>query len=469
MTRLSTLALALAAFAGTACTTLIPAYERPPAPVADSFPQAEATPASAAVVPADRIAWRDYFVDPRLRELIGMALENNRDLRVAALNIERARAQYGIQRADLLPSIAASGGQVGQRIPGDLSGRGEAVVSRQYSANLGLASYELDFLGRVRSLEQQALELWLATEEARRSAQISLVAETANAWLLLAADVERLQLARSTFQTRQESLDLTRRSFDAGAVSALDLRQAETVLQSARADVARFQALVAQDRNALALVVGASVPAALLPERLDERVSSVAELPAGVPSEVLARRPDIVQAEHALRAANASIGAARAAFFPSITLTASVGTASASLDGLFESGSRTWSFMPQVRIPIFEAGRLQASLDVAEIQRDIHVAQYERAIQSAFREVADALAQRATIAEELDARRQLVEATTKSFELSEARYKEGVDSYLGLLDAQRSLYGAQIELIGTRLADAASRVELYRALGGGWQ
>lgn len=469
MTRLSTLAIALAAFAGTACTTLIPAYERPEAPVAATFPGAQPSEASVLAPLADTIGWRDYFADARLRELIGLALENNRDLRVAALNIERARAQYGIQRAELFPSIAASGGQVAQRIPGDLSGRGEAVVSRQYSANLGLASYELDFFGRVRSLEQQALELWLATEEARRSAQISLVAETANVWLMLAADVERLELARSTFQTRQQSLDLTRRSFEAGAVSALDLRQAETVLQSARADVARFQALVAQDQNALALVVGSSIPPGLLPARLDESVSAVAELPAGVPSEVLVRRPDIVQAEHALRAANASIGAARAAFFPSITLTASVGTASASLDGLFESGSRAWSFMPQIRIPIFEAGRLQASLDVAEIQRDIQVAQYERAIQSAFREVADALAERATIAEELDARRQLVEATTKSFQLSEARYKEGVDSYLGLLDAQRSLYGAQMELIGTRLADAASRVELYRALGGGWQ
>ena len=453
MTRLSTLVLALAAFAGTACTTMIPAYERPSAPVAASFPQAAASEANAAVPQADAIAWRDYFVDARLRELIALALENNRDLRVAALNIERARAQYGIQRADLFPTIAASGGQAAQRIPGDLTGTGDAMISRQYSANLGLASYELDFFGRVRSLEQQALETWLGTEEARRSAQISLVAEVANVWLLLAADSERLALARNTVETRQQSLDLTRRSFEAGAVSALDLNQAETLLQTARADAARFAALVAQDRNALAMVVGTPLTAEMLPASLDERVSAVVELPAGVPSEVLTRRPDILQAEHALRAANASIGAARAAFFPSISLTASIGTASASLDGLFESGSRAWSFMPQIRIPIFEAGRLQASLDVAEIQRDIQVANSERA----------------TIAEQLDARRRLVAATEKSFQLSEARYKEGVDSYLGLLDAQRTLYGAQMELIGTRLADAANRVELYRALGGGWQ
>jgi len=465
MNRLSTLVLALATTVLGACS-LIPAFERPAAPVPASFPL---TAAAADAAQADAIAWRDYFADARLRELIALALDNNRDLRVAVLNIERSRAQYGIQRAALFPSITAGGGQNAQRVPGDLNASGEPVVSRQYSANLGFASYELDFFGRVRSLEEQALQTYLGTEQARRSAQISLIAEVANTWLRRAADQERLALARRTLETRQKSLDLTQRSFDAGAVSALDLHQAETLLQTARADAARTVALVAQDENALALLVGTGVPAERLSDGLDQAVASVAELPAGVPSEVLSRRPDVVQAEYALRAANASIGAARAAFFPSISLTANVGTASASLDGLFASGSRAWSFMPQIRLPIFEAGRLQASLDVAEIQRDINVAQYEKAIQSAFREVADALAERATLAEQLDAQRKLVDAATKSFELSEARYKAGVDSYLGLLEAQRSLYGAEQALIAARLSDASNRVTLYKVLGGGWQ
>ena len=465
------LVVALAATTLGACTTLIPGFERPVAPVPASFPQAQPTPAATdAVAPAvDTLAWRDYFADVRLQRTIELALANNRDLRVAALAIERARAQYGIQRADLFPSIAVSGGQSAQRVPGDLSATRQADINRQYSANLGFASYELDFFGRVRSLEEQALQTYLGTEEARRSAQISLVAEVANAWLRLAADRERLALARDTFETRKKSFELTRRSFELGAVSGLELRQSETLMQTARADAARYAALVAQDENALALVAGGAVPAELQPQAIGERVAAVAELPAGVPSEVLARRPDVAQAERALMAANASIGAARAAFFPRITLTATAGSASSSLDGLFDGGSGAWSFVPQIRLPIFEAGRLQASLDVAEIQRDIQIAQYEKAIQSAFREVADALAERATLAEQLDARRSLVAAAKKSFELSEARYKGGVDSYLNLLDAQRSLYGAELELIGTRLADATNRVALYTALGGGWQ
>ncbi|MFU2487163.1 AdeC/AdeK/OprM family multidrug efflux complex outer membrane factor [Thauera sp. WH-1] len=466
---LRSLVVALAATTLGACTTLIPAFERPAAPVPASFPLAQPSEASAVAPLADTIAWRDYFADERLREVIALALDNNRDLRIAALNIERARAQYGIQRADLLPSIAVSGGQSAQRVPGDLSMSGDSTVSRQYSANLGFAAYELDFFGRVRSLEEQALQSYLGTQEARRSAQISLVAEVANAWLRLAADRERLALARSTLETRQQSVELVRRSLELGAVSALDLNQAETLRQTARADVARYTALVAQAENALALVVGAAVPAAWLPQSLNEVVAAVPELPAGLPSEVLTRRPDILQAERALMAANASIGAARAAFFPRITLTATAGTASSTLDGLFDGGSGAWSFVPQLRLPIFEAGRLQASLDLAEIQRDINVAQYEKAVQAAFREVADALAERSTLTEQLDARRALLQATEKSFELSEARYRGGVDSYLTLLDAQRSLYGAQMELIGTRQSDANNRVALYKALGGGWQ
>jgi multidrug efflux system outer membrane protein len=462
-----TLSVVLAATLASACT-MIPHYQRPAAPVPADFPAA-APADTAEVAPADAIAWRDYFADARLREVIALALANNRDLRVAALNIEKARAQYGIRRADLFPAVGATASQSVQRLPGDLSNSGEAEINRQYSATIGFSAYELDFFGRIRSLNAEALETYLGTEEARRSAQISLVAEVASTWLTLAFDRERQALARSTFETRQKSYDLIRRSVDAGAVSALDLQQSQTLQQSARADLARYTTFVAQDENALALVAGAPVPAELQPATLTDSVSAVTELPAGVPSEVLTRRPDILQAERSLRAANASIGAARAAFFPSITLTAAAGTASSTLDGLFGGGSGIWSFIPQIRIPIFEGGRLKANLDVAEVQRDINVAQYEKAIQGAFREVADALAERATLAERLDARRLQLEATQASFRLAEARYKGGVDSYLGLLDAQRTLYATELELIAVRLADAANRVTLYKVLGGGWR
>jgi multidrug efflux system outer membrane protein len=509
MASLHTLSAALAVVFAGGCT-MIPHYERPAAPVPERFPvvtlpvmseaaraesgaesadetdgavlsssdQAAVTetaaletsekPADAGGAPADAVAWQAYFSDARLREVIALALANNRDLRVAALDIERARAQYRIRRADLLPAVGATGSAVAQRLPGEFTPSGESEVSRTYSATVGFTAWEADFFGRIRSLKAEALETYLATEEARRSVQISLVAETAYAWLALAADRERLAVALRTFETRQKSFELTRASFDAGAVTALDLRQAETLMQGARADVARYTSLVAQDSNALALVAGTSVPAELLPAALSDGVAP-ADLPAGVPSEVLVRRPDILQAERALRAANANIGAARAAFFPRITLTADAGSLSSTLDGLFATGSGTWSFIPQIRIPIFEAGRLKANLDVAEVQRDIHVAQYERAIQRAFREVADALADRATLAEELDARRRVLEATQAGFNLSEARYKGGVDSYLGLLDAQRTLYAAELDLIGVRLADAANRVALYKVLGGGAQ
>lgn len=465
MSKLRILSIALAASLTGACT-LTPDYQRPAAPVSAAFP--DAAPATATTA-ADAIAWRDYFADARLHEVIALALANNRDLRVAALNIEKARAQYRIQRADLFPAVGATGSQNAQRLPGDLTASGNAEVNRQYSATIGFSAYELDFFGRIRSLNAAALETYLGTGEARRSAQISLVAEVASVWLTLAADRERLALARSTYETRLKSHDLIRRIVEAGAVSALDLHQSQTLLQSARADVARFSAFVAQDENALALVAGAPVPAEWLPATLTDSISAVAVLPAGVPSEVLTRRPDILQAERNLRAANASIGAARAAFFPSISLTAAAGSASGTLGGLFDGGSGTWSFVPQIRIPIFEAGRLQASLEVAEVQRDINVALYEKAIQTAFREVADALAERATLAERLDAGRQQLEATQAGFRLSDARYQGGVDSYLGLLDAQRTLYLAEQELIIVRLADTANRVTLYKVLGGGWQ
>ena len=466
MMKLRTLVVAVAAATISACS-LIPEYLRPQAPVPEAFPYADAKTASEAVQLSD-IPWQDYFADAQLREVIKLALNHNRDLRVSALNIEKARALYRVQRADLFPRIGVTGTETAQRLPGDLTPSGDAATTHQYSATIGFSAYELDFFGRIRSLNAQALEQYLATEEAKRSAQISLVAETANAWLALAADKERLALARSTFDTRQKSYELIRRTFEVGVGSALDVRQAETLMESARADVARFTAQEAKDTNALTLIVGTAVSADLLPTGLSDKVSAITEVPAGVPSEVLTRRPDVLQSERALRAANANIGAARAAFFPSITLTAGAGIASDSLGGLFNGGGGTWSFIPQIKLPIFEAGRLTANLKATRVQREINVAQYEKAIQTAFREVADAFAEKSTLTERLDARRKLVEAAQDSFKLSEARYKSGIDSYLGLLDSQRALYLAQQELIEIRLIESANRVSLYKVLGGGW-
>ena len=462
---LRVLCAALTATLAAGCT-LAPNYERPAMPVPSEWdtPSSGETTGTA----ASELPWRDYFSDTRLRAIIELALTNNRDLRIAALNIERARAMYRIQRADLLPSVDLAGGQNAQRVPENLSPTGDAYITRQHNAT-AVASWELDFFGRIRSLNNQAIETFLATEEARRSAQISLVAEIANVWLAMAADRELLELARRTYDTQQKSVDLIRKSFTAGAASALDLAQARTAMERARADTARYTAQLARDRNALAMLAGTPIPENLQAETLAGALSTVADLPAGVPSEVLVRRPDVLQAEHMLRASNANIGAARAAFFPRISLTAGAGLASPTLGELFESDSRLWTFAPRITLPIFHAGALRANLDRAEIERNIQIAQYEKTIQSAFREVADALADRATLAEQLDARSELVNAANESYRLSEARYRSGLDSHLVLLDAQRSQYGAEQELIATRLAEASNRVMLYKVLGGGWK
>ncbi|HRP95612.1 MAG TPA: AdeC/AdeK/OprM family multidrug efflux complex outer membrane factor [Rhodocyclaceae bacterium] len=468
MNRLTTILIALATVGASACTTLAPDYLRPTAPVPQSWPASATNGSGATVEDVDAVAWREFFADVRLQQVIEHALAHNRDLRVAALNIEQARAQYRIQRADRLPALDVDASHNAQRVPGDLAAGGGSTVSRRYGVAIDVAGWELDFFGRLRSLRDAALEQYLASEEAHRSAHIALVAEVATAWLQLAAERERLALVERTLETRRQALTLTQASFEAGVASALELHQTQSELERARADTAAFTARVARSENALALLTGAALPAELLPTRLDATAARLAEPPAGLPADVLTRRPDITAAEHRLRAANANIGAARAAFFPRITLTASAGTASAELGGLFEGGSRTWSFLPQLTLPIFDAGRLAASLDVAEVRRDIAVAEYERAIQGAFREVADALADRATLGDELDAQRRLTTAAQESRRLSEARYRAGVDSFLGLLDAQRTLYAAEQELIATRLNEAANRVALYKVLGGGW-
>jgi len=466
-TVLTALAMATSLFVA-GCATLEPRVPEAAPAIAGEWPlpPTTASTAATAIVATDAgtavadIGWRDFFVDPRLEELIARALDNNRDLRVAVLTVEKARAQYRIQRADRLPSLGANATLT-------RSG-GDVPVSENYSAGVGIAEFELDLFGRVRNLGQVALQQYLATAEARRSTQLSLIAEVANSWLTLAADQELLHIAQATLDSQQASYDLTQRRFELGAVSALDVSQARTTVETARADVARFGGQVAQDTNALTLLVGSPVTPDLLPEAFVSEVSGLNALPAGLPSGVLLRRPDVMAAEYQLLGANANIGAARAAFFPSISLTGSTGSGSTELSGLFGGGSGVWSFVPRITLPIFQGGRLRANLDVAKADRDIALAQYEKSIQAGFREVADALALGTTLSDQRAARQALLTAATRANQLSQARYDAGLDSYLILLDAQRTLYAAQQGVVTTRLAEQANRVTLYKVLGGGW-
>lgn len=459
--------LAITAVLLTGCT-LAPKYTRPEAPVPAGWPSGPAYD-NAQVSPgppaAAELKWREFFTDERLRKVIETALKNNRDLRVAGLNIERARALYGIQRAELLPTVDADGSGSRQRVPAGLSSGGKAATTTQYGVKLGISSWEIDFFGRLRSLKDAALQEYLATEQARSSAQILLVSGVADAYLTLAADRENLDLARSTLGTRKAAYDLIRRRFDAGLSTELDLRQAQTRVDAARVDMALYSRLAAQDENAINLLVGTKVPADLLPDNLS-LVSPTREISPGVSSEVLLRRPDILQAELLLKAADANIGAARAALFPRISLTTAVGTASSELSGLFKSGSESWNFSPQIVVPIFDA-RAWSALDAIKVERKIAVAQYEKSIQAAFREVADTLAVRGTVEDQLSAQRSLVEAASETYRLSDLRYTKGIDSFLGVLDAQRSLYAAQQGLISIRLAKFANQVRLYAVMGGG--
>ena len=486
-------ALALLALAG--CTSLAPDYARPmlPVPATLNGTNGPNGPEGTALAPeTGPMGWQEFLQEPRLRELVALALQNNRDLRVAVLAIEKARAQYGVEQSNRFPAVGATAAGNRTRTADDLNTSGRSPTSSQYSAQLGFSSYEIDFFGRVKNLNEAALQEFLRTTENRRSVQLSLVAEVANAWLTLDADGRRLQLAQDTLRSRQKSYELTERSHALGAASGLTLAQAQTTVDTARADVAAFTSQVARDRNALALLAGAPVPAALLPDganpgatasparaasasasvapapRLATPAATLLAVPGDLPSSVLLNRPDVRAAEYTLRGAYASIGAARAAFFPSITLTASAGTASNALSGLFDGGNGTWSFAPQIRLPIFDAGRNRANLQIAETARDTALAQYDKAVQTAFREVADALAERATLAERLQAQQSLQAATLKALQLSQARYRLGADSYLPVLDAQRALYSAQQTLIGLALAEQANRITLYKVLGGRW-
>lgn len=441
---------------------LSPAYERPALPVADSWPEglAASTATSAAA-----LEWREVYLASSLQAAIAKALEENRDLRVAALNIERARAQYRVQRASSLPRVDAGVSGQRARTPADVSGTGAAVDSEQYNASLGVTAFELDLFGRVRSLNDAALQSYLATAETRRAVQVSLINEVAAAWLTLAADQDLLALADETLRTRNEALDLTRGRVRAGAASELELAQTQTLVEQATVDRAAYQAQVVRDRNALRLLVGAELTPDLLPGGLD--VAAIrTDLPAGLPSDVLVSRPDVLAAEHQLRGLNANIGAARAAFFPRIALTGSSGVASTELGDLF-SGGGAWSFAPTITLPIFDGGANRANLAVAATNRDIGVAQYERTIQTAFREVADALADKSTIDARLAAQTRLLESATNAERLSRARYEQGVDSYLTLLDAQRTRYAAEQGLVSLSLLQAQTLAGLYKALGGG--
>lgn len=447
--------------------TLAPRYERPQAPVSDGWPQGPAytqAQTDGAVAAAD-LAIHAFFTDKRLLQVIDMALQNNRDLRTAALNVERARAYYRIARAELLPKINAAGTGYKERVPGDLSSSGSAMTIEEYNANLGIAAWEVDFFGRIRSLKASALETYLATEEARRGSQVLLVSETANAWLALAADRETLQMAESTLATRQVAHDLVDRRVAVGLISELDLHQARTQVDAARIEVARFTSQVARDKNALELLAGGPVPEELLPSSLDT-IAPLPEVSAGTSSSVLLNRPDIGQAENQLKAAYANIGAARASLFPNITLTGAVGTASSELSGLFDAGSNAWTFAPKITMPIFDP-RAWSALKVTKVDREIALARYEKAIQAAFREVADTLAGRGTLKEQLAAQTSLVEAAAEICRIAQARYDAGSSIYLNVLDAQRSLYAARQGLIAVHLADMASRVRLYAVMGGG--
>ncbi|EWC42176.1 AdeC/AdeK/OprM family multidrug efflux complex outer membrane factor [Pseudomonas stutzeri] len=459
--------LSLALFAALGGCSLIPEYQRPQAPVAADWPQGEAYSQAAVQSSARVLGWREFFRDPALQQLIEVALENNRDLRAAALNVDAYRALYRVQRADLLPVVSADGSGTRSRTPGDLNMSGEPGISSQYSATFGV-SWELDLFGRLRSLREQALEEFFASEAAQRSTQISLIASVANAWLTLQADQALLQVTRDTLKTYEESFGLTQRSFDVGVASALELRQARSAVDSARVSIEQYTRLVAQDRNALALLLGQGLPAGLPSGDGLER-TQLATLPVGLPSDLLQQRPDILQAEYQLRAINASIGAARAAFFPRISLTGAAGTASSELSGLFDGGSGYWSFSPSISVPIFNAGQLRANLDYAQISKNIQVAQYEQAIQTAFREVADGLAAQATYVRQVQAQRDLLQTSEDYYQLAERRYRTGVDSYLTVLDAQRQLFSVQQQLISDRLAQMTSEVNLFKALGGGWR
>lgn len=457
----------------TGCT-LAPRYERPAAPVASGYPTApegygQAEVKSGETRRASDIGWREFFRDARLQAVITAALDNNRDLRAAALRIEEARALYQVQRADLLPTVNATAGYTRQRVTGAQTPAGVGYIGEYYQAGGAITSYELDFFGRVRSLSNAALSQYFATEEARRAAHISLVSEVAKAYLAERSYDEQYQIARETLRTREETLRLARQRFEAGATSALDLRDNESLVAQARVAAAELARQRAQAQNALEVLVGTPLSSLqnLPPAKTLSEENLVSDIPPGLPSDLLEQRPDIRQAEQQLLSANANIGAARAAFFPRISLTANAGSISPTFSGLFESGTGAWSFAPQLVLPIFDFGRNVSNLDLANVRKNIQIANYEKTIQVAFREVADALVARGTLEEQVAGQQQVRDAEASRFELAELRFRSGITGQIETLDAQRQLFTAEQALIQARQLRLNNAIDLYRALGGG--
>jgi outer membrane protein, multidrug efflux system len=465
-TRRLPLAVLVAVLAG--CVSLAPPHEQPPMPVPATFPDASGNPTTGGenTPSLTAVGWQDYFTDPTLQTLIGQALDYNRDLRLAIQRVEEARAMYGIRRADQFPTIGVEADLARQRVPADFSGAGRAVTANQFQVGVGLASWELDFWGRVANLKDVALQNYLASDAARQAVTLTVIEQVANSYLNLRELDERIMLMNETIASREKSYRIFKRRYEVGSTSKLDLKQVETLWRQATALGAQLQQERATRVNALQVLVGKPVELPHQDITLDDN-AVMADLPAGLPSDLLVNRPDIVGAEFQLRAANANIGAARAEFFPKITLTGSFGTASAQLDSLFTGPSRAWSFGPTVSLPIFDMGRREANLDVAKAQRDQAVTSYELAVQSAFRDVADAIAARQWLAEQVDALRATEKAQAERARLAQMRYDHGASPFLEVLDAQRDLLAAQQQLVETRRALLSSRVALYSALGGG--
>ncbi len=479
--KLATISAAVVVAATLTACTLEPHYERPAVPVASTWTDKSRPPTNNTTKAADT-GWRQFFPDPGMQRLIELALANNRDMRIAALNVQATQAQYRVQRAELFPTIALTGLEQIEKYPsGTTAAQGTSTGNvasgastggqtiRFFEAGVGFTSYEIDFFGKIRSLNHAALEKYLSSEETRRSTQLSLIAQVVSAYLAVLADETILKVTRETLQSQTASYDLTKRSLDAGTTTALAFRQAATTVDTAKANLAAYTRQAAQDRNALVLLIGGSLPDDISFEADLGAVNLSADLPAGVPSEVLANRPDVLAAEHTLIAANADIGATRAAFFPSITLTGSYGSASTQLSGLFKAGSSAWTFSPQISLPIFAGGANRANLDLSKIEKNINIAQYEKTLQTAFREVDDALAARQTLDDQLSAQRAVLEDTSQSYQLADLRFKSGVDSFLPVLDAQRALYAAQQSVISLELIRLQNMATLYKALGGGMQ
>ena len=462
--RLTGLLALCAALLFSACT-MAPKYQRPGMPTPTEYHKGAGLFGQG----AQNLGWRDFFTDPGMQRLIEAALANNRDLRIAMLNIEKTRSQYRIQRADLLPTINANGEYSAMNTPAEYAGRGERAIVRQYTASLGFSAFELDLFGRIRSLTDQALETFYSIEDDAKTAQISLIAELGGIYLQLIADRELLDITRATYKNRKGQYELVRNKFNSGVASQLEVSQAQSIMEEARSNVARYETRVGQDENYIALLIGGPLPQGLPDVRRLSKVQMLADVPEGLPSSLLERRPDIQASEHRLKGANANIGAARANFFPTVALTGAFGTMSSDTADLFKGGAEFWQFLPQVTLPIFDTGRNIARLEVSEAEKQIAVADYERTIQNAFREVMDCLVQRANIGEQMNAETALLKSTTTAFDLASARYDVGVDSYLNVLDAQRSLYSAQQSYISTKLLRETNAIQLYKALGGGWR